>query len=579
MERKLPDLYKDAWLGLVKSNKESNDSKVKKNENDSKNEEVMMLTNKYRFVSQYDRDQFDLEKEKSKASKSAVVESKYSKVKMADSHRKFVENILTSLNDKNDDFDQIDEIDDIKELIQDLTALGFDPNSSKKAAVYSSRKNLNSKNEMQEMALEWLVLNVPEDQLPSQFDPRKKQIQLVNTSKVLRSDNTKKITPNLIDNDSLWQETCYLLGLNDKVVLQISSSFTSNNECLRGLFTCLYSHWKSTPSLKGDDDDFEPGDMGGSLLLEQMEILESIYGENFVLVKKFNPGTYWRVKICSLWVDFIFLVGMKYSIDIPIILLKEISLSPIQRLLILQNLVSKLTEFDAYSICSSLEECLNAGSNGLNLTLPKEFGLSEILEMSERSTKASVKEKEPKKEIQEVQDLDITIEDVDGTTKVSAKRWEDRAPKLLKNDEKINRELLNLSRPAPATILPAHGKKDDIISLLKLNDVVVITGETGCGKSTQVPQFVLDSCIDGGHGSLCNILVTQPRRISALGLAERVAAERNEKVGETVGYSVRMQSKISAKTRYLLIVFVWSIIAFLMLRQEYYFEDLLLIHY
>ena len=96
--------------------------------------------------------------------------------------------------------------------------------------------------------------------------------------------------------------------------------------------------------------------------------------------------------------------------------------------------------------------------------------------------------------------------------------------------------------------LPAWALKDNISKLIEENQVVVLSGETGCGKSTQVPQFILDSVKTGAP---CNILVSQPRRISAMGLAERVAAERGESVGETVGYSVRLESRSSPKTELL----------------------------
>ena len=64
--------------------------------------------------------------------------------------------------------------------------------------------------------------------------------------------------------------------------------------------------------------------------------------------------------------------------------------------------------------------------------------------------------------------------------------------------------------------------------------VIVISGETGCGKTTQLPQFVLESEIESGRGAFCNIICTQPRRISAMAVAERVSTERGESLGESV---------------------------------------------
>lgn len=64
------------------------------------------------------------------------------------------------------------------------------------------------------------------------------------------------------------------------------------------------------------------------------------------------------------------------------------------------------------------------------------------------------------------------------------------------------------------------------------------------GKSTQIPQMILDDCIEAGHGSRTNIVVTQPRRISATSLAKRVAEERGENVGESVGYQIRLDDRL-----------------------------------
>jgi ATP-dependent RNA helicase DHX36 len=62
--------------------------------------------------------------------------------------------------------------------------------------------------------------------------------------------------------------------------------------------------------------------------------------------------------------------------------------------------------------------------------------------------------------------------------------------------------------------------------------VIVISGDTGCGKTTQLPQLVLDDLIRRGCGGEADMICTQPRRISAISVADRVAAERAEVVGQ-----------------------------------------------
>ncbi|KAL5830491.1 hypothetical protein ACOSQ3_019959 [Xanthoceras sorbifolium] len=89
--------------------------------------------------------------------------------------------------------------------------------------------------------------------------------------------------------------------------------------------------------------------------------------------------------------------------------------------------------------------------------------------------------------------------------------------------------------------LPAYKEKDTLLTTISQNQVVIISGETGCGKTTQVPQFILESEIESARGAVCSIICTQPRRISAMTVSERVASERGEKLGECVGYKVRLE--------------------------------------
>jgi len=66
----------------------------------------------------------------------------------------------------------------------------------------------------------------------------------------------------------------------------------------------------------------------------------------------------------------------------------------------------------------------------------------------------------------------------------------------------------------------------------------------GCGKTTQIAQFILDDQLEAGNGSITRIICTQPRRISAISVAERVAAERTEKLGKSVGYQIRLEKYV-----------------------------------
>jgi ATP-dependent RNA helicase DHX57 len=97
--------------------------------------------------------------------------------------------------------------------------------------------------------------------------------------------------------------------------------------------------------------------------------------------------------------------------------------------------------------------------------------------------------------------------------------------------------------------LPAAKFRAKVIDTLSTNQVMVISGATGCGKTTQIPQFILEHFITSNAGGLCNIICTQPRRISAIGVAERVAVERSEKIGDVIGYQIRLDSRLSKHTR------------------------------
>eukprot|EP01069_Polyplicarium_translucidae_P010488 Polyplicarium_translucidae@DN3381_c1_g2_i1.p1 len=91
--------------------------------------------------------------------------------------------------------------------------------------------------------------------------------------------------------------------------------------------------------------------------------------------------------------------------------------------------------------------------------------------------------------------------------------------------------------------LPVFERRDEIVESIATADATIIVGETGSGKTTQVCQFILESIPVAG----C-IAVSQPRRVAAVSVAARVAEERGEVLGETVGYHVRFASRVGPRT-------------------------------
>uniref|UniRef100_A0A8D2B5Y0 ATP-dependent DNA/RNA helicase DHX36 n=1 Tax=Sciurus vulgaris TaxID=55149 RepID=A0A8D2B5Y0_SCIVU len=121
--------------------------------------------------------------------------------------------------------------------------------------------------------------------------------------------------------------------------------------------------------------------------------------------------------------------------------------------------------------------------------------------------------------------------------------------KLLEDLQKKKTDLRYIEMQHFREKLPSYGMQKELVNLIDNHQVTVISGETGCGKTTQVTQFILDNYIERGKGSTCRIVCTQPRRISAISVAERVAAERAESCGNgnSTGYQIRLQSRLPRK--------------------------------
>ncbi|EGN93737.1 hypothetical protein SERLA73DRAFT_115779 [Serpula lacrymans var. lacrymans S7.3] len=121
----------------------------------------------------------------------------------------------------------------------------------------------------------------------------------------------------------------------------------------------------------------------------------------------------------------------------------------------------------------------------------------------------------------------------------------------LKSTQLLERRQKYLSDPAMENLrntrmsLPIYTRSKELLSHIQDNEVTICMAATGSGKTTQIPQLILDDYIDREQGARCNIICTQPRRLAALSVADRVAKERGEVVGKgSIGYSVRFESKV-----------------------------------
>src|SRR3954471_98695 len=101
--------------------------------------------------------------------------------------------------------------------------------------------------------------------------------------------------------------------------------------------------------------------------------------------------------------------------------------------------------------------------------------------------------------------------------------------------------LPNLPRPTYPDELPVVARRAEIADAIKANQVVIICGETGSGKTTQLPKI----CLELNRGVAGLIGHTQPRRIAARSVAARIAQELNTNVGDKIGFKIRFTDTVS----------------------------------
>ena len=132
-------------------------------------------------------------------------------------------------------------------------------------------------------------------------------------------------------------------------------------------------------------------------------------------------------------------------------------------------------------------------------------------------------------------------------TPPDAKRLAQLAQQIATSADRYQTRLSNIPKPTLDADLPVIARREEIAKAIADNQVIILCGETGSGKTTQLPQI----CLDLGRGVSGLIGHTQPRRIAARTVATRIAEELDSSIGETVGYKVRFHDQVRADRSYI----------------------------
>eukprot|EP00743_Colponemidia_sp_Colp-15_P011885 GILK01013374.1.p1 GENE.GILK01013374.1~~GILK01013374.1.p1 ORF type:complete len:1410 (+),score=317.13 GILK01013374.1:560-4231(+) len=451
-------------------------------------------------------------------------------------------------------------------------------------------------------ALDWLLIELPESRLPKKFDPRGTQFEIkvfngssnqdrINSeSKKLQGPTQTQIVDSALDSTQLikWidgsadasiQQT---LSANERELYRFGFEMASVRSAIESgsdstvddlLWTKLYvdSVWNQVVGSSGVQFATpSEADIHESIshIEDEQIVLESILAEDFI--NQCLENGLWIVNIkVSLSSGEEHLLTLHVRIDTPQhpyptivpprILVSSETLAPSFSLFLSKRLLSTSLSRVGSPIIHELsqwlqEEFQNLVQEYVKMCIETESNTSEVESSAPLSPSASVSSFS-------------TDTSLSRNTKPSrthrAKRDEQSSKETSATDSvRLSTELyrnettrLNKVKSFPAAVdrqkrtLPAFSKRDAILDLVQNNQVVLIQGDTGCGKTTQVPQYILETWLLAGQGADCNIICTQPRRISAIGVAERVAFERSEKVGDIIGYQVRLKSMLSWRSR------------------------------
>lgn len=371
-----------------------------------------------------------------------------------------------------------------------------------------------------EETLEWLLIHVPEDDLPRWALPEKYTAGIsVGSTNLKRESAIKRLA-----------DAGYSLDLC-KQVFDTQGTEEQAAEALQDILLSSGSEYNSRTDLHNSPASLELSDQDWE---EELESLQSVFGEKFTRLSpdlfqvQINPSNRGKDPLVE-----------------PILQIRKSKNYPHT-----PPLVSVFAKLPAYIRLSIMKKALMHTVENLLSEQMMFF----IIDWVEQHFYAII---ENPGKIREVSAAASTVSEVRdlGYRKTRNTRKHPKRIEWHANPSSRQAWIQKQQNPKFQSMLsqrknlPAWEMRDRIVECVSTHQVTIISGETGSGKSTQSAQFILDELYQNGLGEVANIICTQPRRISALGLADRVSDERCSVVGEEVGYIIRGESKTSSRTK------------------------------
>lgn len=271
------------------------------------------------------------------------------------------------------------------------------------------------------------------------------------------------------------------------------------------------------------DEKQQPVHNDGSSIIEELDLqrqeevaaLESIYGSHFKDKSEPDKGTYYFSIELSVQIDnkeqtlILEVMIPKHSLyphTVPIFTVLCDALPSYLKLSVIKGLVMEAEKNIGMPMVYMCAEWLRENVDSIVAHPPKLRDVTEALvsQTAKKKTRSRPQKSQTKKR-------PVTEEEL----KEISKRLKSNLEELAVSEKYRPMHEARIK-------LPAYQFKQQVLDVVRASQVSIVSGETGCGKTTQVPQFILDDEIMRGRGATCNIICTQPRKVAAISVAGTV---------------------------------------------------------